>query len=295
MADLMSKKWWFFILSLLIILPGLISLKLYGLRLSIDFTGGTIMQYQFGQNISQNQLQKTLQKSNLAVLNITSSGPNTYTIKTKSIDNQKISQVQADLNKEFKDVTPLEIENVGPIIGSETTTKALEALLVASAVIVLYLAIAFSKIPKPASAWRFGITAVAALLHDVLVVVGIFSILGHFLGVEIDVLFVTALLTIIGFSVHDTIVVFDRIRENLPKHLSKNFSQIANISILQTLARSLSTSLTVVFVLLALLLFGGETIKWFIVALLIGIISGTYSSIFNATALLVLWEEKLGH
>ncbi|KKQ07503.1 MAG: Protein translocase subunit SecF [Candidatus Daviesbacteria bacterium GW2011_GWB1_36_5] len=161
--------------------------------------------------------------------------------------------------------------------------------------IVLYITYSFRNIPKPTSSFRFGIAAIAALIHDVLVVVGIFAILGHFFNVEIDVLFVTALLTIIGFSVHDTIVVFDRIRENLPKNLSKKFEAVADISITQTLARSLNTSLTVVFVLIALLLFGGESIRWFVVALLIGIISGTYSSIFNATALLTFWEEKLKH
>src|SRR4030095_8572927 len=146
-----------------------------------------------------------------------------------------------------------------------------------------------------ASSFRFGVAAIVSLVHDVLVVVGLFAILGKFFHIEIDTLFVTAVLTVVGFSVHDTIVVFDRIRENLPKHLSKKFSDVVDISISQTLSRSLNTSLTVVFVLTALLLFGGVTIKWFVVALLIGIISGTYSSIFNASALLAYWEEKLGH
>ena len=148
---------------------------------------------------------------------------------------------------------------------------------------------------KKRSPWRFGICAIVALLHDVLLVVGVFAILGKFLSVEIDTLFVTALLTVIGFSVHDTIVVFDRIRENLLKNVGRRFTDVANLAVVQTLGRSLNTSLTVVFVLTALLLFGGETIKWFVVALLVGVISGTYSSIFNATALLVWWEEKLGH
>jgi len=187
------------------------------------------------------------------------------------------------------------VESVGPVIGKELTQKALSALLMASMAIVLYIAFSFRKVPKPASSWRFGITAVIALMHDILVVVGIFAILGKVWGVEIDTLFVTALLTVIGFSVHDTIVVFDRVRENLSKNPGKKFADITNLSIVQTLGRSLNTSLTVIFVLTALLLFGGETIKWFVVALLIGIISGTYSSIFNATALLVWWEEKLGH
>lgn len=181
------------------------------------------------------------------------------------------------------------------MIGRELSQKALIALLLASLAIVVYIAFSFRRIPKPASSWRFGIAAVVALIHDVLVVVGIFAILGRFLNVEVDTLFITALLTIIGFSVHDTIVVFDRIRENLLKNMGKRFIDVANLSVVQTLGRSLNTSLTVVFVLIALLLFGGETIRWFVVALLVGIISGTYSSIFNATALLVWWEEKLGH
>ncbi|MFI5205674.1 MAG: protein translocase subunit SecF, partial [Candidatus Paceibacterales bacterium] len=167
--------------------------------------------------------------------------------------------------------------------------------LIACAMIVLYITYSFRRVPKPAASFRFGVTAIIALIHDVLVVVGMFAIFGKLFNIEIDTLFVTALLTVIGFSVHDTIVVFDRIRENLPKHLSKKFTEIADISITQTLGRSLNTSLTVFFVLLALLLFGGVTIKWFVAALLIGIVSGTYSSIFNATALLCLWEEKLGH
>jgi len=146
-------------------------------------------------------------------------------------------------------------------------------------------------VPKPASSLRFGVCAIIALIHDVLVVVGIFAILGHFFNVEVDSLFVTAVLTVIGFSVHDTIVVFDRIRENLKRMMGTSFPRIVNESILQTLDRSLNTSLTVILVLFTLLLFGGETIRWFVVALLVGIISGTYSSIFNASPLLVLWQE----
>ena len=181
------------------------------------------------------------------------------------------------------------------MIGKELEQKAAIALVISWVMIVLYITFAFRKVPKPASSFRFGVAAIVSLIHDALVVIGAFAIFGYYFHVEIDTLFVTALLTVIGFSVHDTIVVFDRVRENLPKHLSKKFETVVDISITQTLARSLNTSLTVVFVLTALLLFGGETIKWFVVALLIGIISGTYSSIFNAAALLSWWEEKLGH
>lgn len=295
MADLMAKKWWFFILSLVIILPGLISLLLFGLNVGIDFKGGTLLEYRFSKPTEANTIRQELAAGKIEVASIAPSGPNTYIIKTKPLNQTQIAEVKSDLVQRYGSVEDVRLENVGPVIGTETTRNAFIAVVLASVMIVVYLALAFRKVPRPASPWRFGVTAVVALLHDVLVVVGIFSLLGHFLGVEIDTLFVTAVLTVIGFSVHDTIVVFDRIRENLPKHLSRRFSEVANISITQTLGRSLNTSLTVIFVLLAMLLFGGESIRWFVVALLVGIISGTYSSIFNATALLALWEEKLGH
>ncbi|MDO8608948.1 MAG: protein translocase subunit SecF, partial [bacterium] len=254
-----------------------------------------LLEYRFEKNINKDDLKQIINSANVEVSTITNSGPNIYIIKTKPINQEKINQVKIALINKYSSVTEERIENVGPTIGVETTKNAFLSVSLASIMIILYLALSFRKVPKPCSSWRFGVTAVIALLHDVLFVVGAFAILGYFFAVEVDVLFVTAILTIIGFSVHDTIVVFDRIRENLPKHLSKKFTEVANISITQTLARSLNTSLTVVFVLLAMLLFGGESIKWFVVALLIGIISGTYSSIFNATALLDLWEEKLGH
>lgn len=295
MNNLMGKKLYFFIFSGILILPGIISLFLYGLRLGVDFTGGALLEYKFEKSIDKNILREKIVGKDVEVSSIVYTGTSSYIIRTKPIDDKKISQIKETLQQNFGKVEDVRIENVGPVIGGETTKNAFIALILASVMIVAYLSLAFRKVPKPASSFRFGIAAVAALLHDVLLLVGVFSILGHFWGVEVDILFVTAALTVIGFSVHDTIVVFDRIRENLPKHLSKNFAQVANISVTQTLARSLNTSLTVVFVLLALLLFGGDTIRWFTVALLVGIISGTYSSIFNATALLVLWEEKLGH
>lgn len=295
MVDLMGKKWWFFLISGLIILPGMVSLVLYGLNLGVDFTGGALLEYQFEKPVSKEEIKQQILNNNIEVPSIVDSGKNTYIIRTKPINEKQIAKVREDLGKKFGKVVEVRLENVGPIIGGETTKNAVIALILASVMIVIYLTFAFRKVPKPTSSWRFGVTAVIALMHDALLLVGVFSILGHFWGVEVDVLFITALLTVIGFSVHDTIVVFDRIRENLPKFLSSKFNFVANISVTQTLARSLNTSLTVVLVLLALLLFGGETMKWFTVALLIGIISGTYSSIFNATALLDLWEEKLGH
>lgn len=293
--DLLKYKLIYFLLSLLLILPGVYFLVQDGLKLGIDFTGGVILEYQFKKPIPTEELKNNIISQGIGVGQITQSGDNTYSIQTKPIEQNQINQLKNNLAARYGPIEEKRVESVGPIIGQELTQKALLSVLIASFVIVIYIAYSFRKVPKTTSSWRFGTVAVVALLHDVLVVVGIFAILGKFFNVEIDTLFVTALLTIIGFSVHDTIVVFDRIRENLLKNIGRKFSEVANISIVQTLGRSLSTSLTVVFVLTALLLFGGETIHWFVVALLIGVISGTYSSIFNATALLAFWEEKLGH
>ena len=165
-------------------------------------------------------------------------------------------------------------------------------MVLASVFIIAYIAWSFRRIPRPYSAWKFGASAVVALLHDVIIVLGLFALFGHLYHVEIDALFVTAMLTVIGFSVHDSIVVFDRVRENLPKMPKAAFEAVVDFSLTETLVRSLNTSVTVLLTLLALLLFGGETIRWFVAALLIGIVSGTYSSIFNAAPILVLWESR---
>ena len=291
----MKYKVWYVVFSLLVIIPGLYFLLTSGLRLGIDFTGGALLEYKMERPATAEQLKQVITEKGVEVGQILTSGNNTYIIRTKPIEQEKINAIKLTLSQKFGKVEERRQEFVGPLIGAELKQKTLIALLISSVVIVLYIAFSFRKIPKPASSWRFGIAAIIALIHDILVVVGTFAILGKFFGVEIDTLFVTALLTVIGFSVHDTIVVFDRIRENLRKYTGKKFIDVANLSVVQTLGRSLNTSLTVIFVLLALLLFGGETIRWFVAALLIGIISGTYSSIFNATALLVWWEEKLGH
>lgn len=291
--DIIGKKKWYFAISLLVIIPGLISLLLFGLKLSIDFTGGSRITLLFPQNVN-NQTVATVKKSftqqKVEVASIQPSN-NQLIIRTTPLTSQTHASILQTITKEFPNAKEETYETVGPTIGNETTANAVKGVLLASLLIVLYIAWAFREVPKPASSWRFGICAIIALLHDVLVVVGIFSILGHFFNVEIDSLFVTALLTVIGFSVHDTIVVFDRIRENLKKNILGSFDEVVNDSILQTMTRSLNTSLTVVLVLFTLLLFGGESTKWFIAALLIGVVSGTYSSIFNASQLLVVWHD----
>lgn len=292
--DIVGKKNWYFLLSGLIIIPGILSLFVWGLRLSIDFTGGTLLELKVESEklkVEKAEVEKTVRNLNFEVGSIQTSGENTYLLRLKPIENEQKEKIKKALGEKFGPLEELRFETVGPVIGKELAQKAIWALVLASLAIVFYIAWAFRQVPKPASSWRFGICAVVALLHDVTVVIGTFSLLGHFAHVEIDTLFVTALLTIIGFSVHDTIVVFDRIRENLKKMVGVSFTQVVNDSIWQTLNRSLNTSLTVVFVLLALLLFGGISLRWFIVALLIGVVSGTYSSIFNASPLLVVWHE----
>ncbi len=288
MINIMKYKFVFFAISLLVILPGIFSLVKWGLNPSIDFTGGTLLEVQ-GQEV-----RNILVKSNVEISSVQKSGTNSYLYRTKAMDTAKRDQVFSQLKAEYGPyITVSRFETVGPVIGVELTKKSIQAVGLASLAIIIYIAYAFREIPRPYSSWKFGVSAVIALLHDVLVVVGIFSILGHFYKVEIDALFVTALLTVIGFSVHDTIVVFDRIRENLRRTAGRvDFEEVVNESVLQTLARSLTTSLTVLFTLLALILFGGESIRWFVVALLVGIFSGTYSSIFNAAPLLALWEQR---
>ncbi len=293
MLNIIGKKNWYFLISLLIIIPGIISMSLWGLRLSIDFTGGSRIILLFDKTINQqtqNIVKDTFDKEKIEIVTIQPSDKRLI-IRTKPINEREDANLLKKLKSKIGSVKQDEFETIGPSVGSEITMNALKAILLASVLIVLYIAWSFRSVPKPTSSWRFGICAVIALFHDILVLIGVFSLLGHFAGVEVDSLFVTALLTVIGFSVHDTIVVFDRIRENLRRTIDVPFPQIVNDSILQTLVRSLNTSLTAILVLFTLLIFGGTTIHWFIVALLIGITSGTYSSIFNAAPLLVAWQE----
>lgn len=291
--DIIGKKNWYFMISLLIIIPGIIAMLLWGLNLSIDFTGGSRITMSFGQPVNDQiveRVKKDLQSQKIKISTIEKSKDLLF-VRTQPIDQAQNQKLISTLKSQYMDFKEEEFETIGPSVGAETTRNAVQGVALASFLIVLYITYSFRKVPKPASSFRFGVSAVLALIHDVFVVVGLFAILGHFFGVEVDSLFVTALLTVIGFSVHDTIVVFDRIRENLKRNPTHAFDNVVNDSILQTLDRSLNTSLTVVLVLLALLLFGGETIRWFIVALLVGVISGTYSSIFNASPFLVLWQE----
>ncbi len=291
MLDIIGKRYWYFLASAIVIIPGLISLLMQpGLKLGVDFTGGTLWEMQFTTQVQPSDLKTVLTKFDLGDSVIQTSGENTLLVRSKEIrsDSPQKTDIANAIKQRFGNFTELRFESVGPAIGQEVAQQAIWAVIAASIGILLYISWAFRKVPSP---FRYGVCAIIALLHDALLVLGVFSILGKLFNVEIDSLFVTALLTVIGFSVHDTIVVFDRIRENMSKRTGEPFGEVVNHSVLQTLGRSLNTSLTVIFTLTALTLFGGVTTKNFVLALLIGIVSGTYSSIFNASMLLVVWEN----
>ena len=284
----------FFAFSLIIIIPGIFALFMWGLKVGIDFAGGTLWEVKVAESIDSLIIQEFLSGQGAEVAQVAQTSGDTYLIRLKTTDEETLNGLRTNVDENFGPSEDVRLETVGPTISKELAQKAIIAVLVAIAAIVVYITWAFRQVPKPTSSLAFGICTVIALLHDVLLLVGVFALLGHFFAIEVDALFITATLTVIGFSVHDTIVVFDRIRENLKKYDDYPFENVVNHSILQTFSRSLNTSLTAVFVLLALFLFGGESIKTFVLALLIGIISGTYSSIFNAAPLLIVWQNLTG-
>jgi preprotein translocase subunit SecF len=279
-------------------IPGLIGLAIWKLPLGIDFKGGAEFEIQLSQTTSINQLRTKLDGySQIKGLSVSQVGENDFLIKTLPISNDDHSAISDQLKKDFGSVTEKSFQLVGPSVSRDLTIKAIEAVVLASLLIILYLAYSFRGVNQPVSSWRFGMIAVVALLHDLLISIGVFSILAHFLHFEVDASIITALLTIMGFSVHDTIVVFDRVRENLLRHkldVGGDFEATVDASLSQTLNRSLATSLTVIFTLAALVLLGGSSIRPFVVTLLIGITIGTYSSIFTASPLLVVWQKRAG-
>lgn len=294
MLNIIKYKKWYFLFSLGMIIPGILALVLWGVNLSIDFTGGSRIIYISQSATVEDDTIETLrsfyEENGVTISTVQVSG-NQLIMRTSPVDENTNATIEQSIASNDITVSQDQFETIGPTIGQETALNSLKAIGIASLLIILYIAWSFRKVPKPTSSWRFGITAIVTLLHDVLILLGLFAILGKLFHVEVDSLFVTALLTIMGFSVHDTIVVFDRIRENLIKGTKGSFPQVVNDSILQTVMRSLNTSVTALLVLFSLLLFGGESIRWFIVALFVGVAVGTYSSIFNAAPLLVLWDE----
>lgn len=293
MYRIIQKRNIFFILSAVLLIPGILSLIFWGLPMGIDFKGGSLIQVSFkGERPSSQNITEKLSSLDLGHIAIQQIGEKDVTMKLKHIDNETYQKILQNLKDNFGEVEEISFEAIGPTIGKELGKKAIIAVIIVLVCIIIYISFAFRKVSTgPVPAWVFGTSAVISLMHDILMVIGIFSIISHFFHFEIDTLFVTAVLTVIGFSNHDTVVVFDRIRERLKISYAKNFEDIVNESINQTLVRSISTSFTTLLVLLALYLFGGESIKNFILVLLIGITSGTYSSIFVASPLLVVWDN----
>jgi preprotein translocase subunit SecF len=294
--DIISRRNLFFLISLIIIIPGIVSMVTRGFLLGIDFQGGTEFFLTFQNQPSLLAVEAAVGQEGVNGV-VQQSGPGQFIVRTAPLDPKQQSQFESDLTQKVGsiDQSKRQVVQVGPAIAREIVTKALGAIVLASAAILLYLAFRFRKVQGGwRSGFQFGGSALLALLHDVFLLTGVFSIIGKVLGLrvgEVDSFFLTAVLTVVGFSVHDTIVVFDRIRENMIASSRLTFEQVVNLSIMQTAARSIITSFTVVLVLLSLVVFGGDTIKGFALALLIGIVSGTYSSIFNASPLLVVWRR----
>ena len=292
--NIIGRRNWFFLLSLIIIIPGIISMVSRGFLLGIDFAGGTEFTVTFENNPSIAQVESAV-SSAIAGGSVIETGSGGFIIRTPPLTPAGQTSIESELSKRLGTMNVQQVLEVGGTIAGETIEFALLAVVIAALAILALLAWRFHNVP---GGWRagfqFGGSALAALLHDVFLLTGVFSIIGRVLGLrigEIDSLFVTAVLTVVGFSVHDTIVVFDRIRENLRVSQRLSFEQVVNLSIMQTAARSIITSFTVVLVLVSILIAGGATLKGFALALLIGIVSGTYSSIFNAAPLLVVWRR----
>jgi len=295
MINVVGHRRIFYTFSLLLILASIFSIGWWKLNFGIDFRGGSLMEIEFLTQRPETKLIKdALNQLNLGEVFVQPTGEKSLILRLKNLDEAAHQQILEKL-KETGEMEEKRFDSIGPVIGEELKQRAYQAILVVLFLIIIYIALAFRKISRPVASWRYGMAAVIALFHDVFIPTGLFAVLGHFYGVEIDLLFVTGLLTILGFSVHDTIVVFDRIRENLRKGVGRSFEETANISINQTISRSVSTSLTVFLTLLAIFIFGGATTKFFALLLLVGIFFGTYSSIFVASSLLVsneAWRQK---
>lgn len=300
MFNLVQKRRWYFLISGVIILIGVLTMTYSVVTLetrtpfplSVDFRSGTRFVLRFEGPISEGQIRRVFADhgvTNPSVTRLGEVGENTWQIRSEFISSSDVQTIKTGLTAVAPiDESKTEVDSVSPTVGAEVTRAATLAVLVAALAILLFLVIAFRQVPN---AFRYGACAIAAMVHDILVAMGFMSIAGLLFGWEADALFLTAMLTVIGFSVQDTIVVFDRIRENIPRRKNEDFETVVNRSVLETLHRSLATQLNAIFVMVALLFFGGASIQQFIAVLLVGMLAGTYSSIFNAVPLLVAWEK----
>lgn len=288
MFDIVGKRFWFFLASGVVILIGIVSLATFGLKAGIELSSGSMMRVGFKQEVNQGELKQELASLGYANAIIQRTGEGDFLLRLPELSGEARANLEAGLAAKLSALEVKEFAEVSPWVAAETTRNAAIAVATAGIGILLYITWAFRKMPDPL---RYGTCAIIALVHDVLVAVGIFSILGRILGWEINLMFITGILAVIGYSVNDTVIIFDRIRENLLKAENSDFEVIVNNSLVETLGRSLNTSLTTLFVVVALLLFVGASIQNFVVVLLIGITAGTYSSICIAAPLLVVWEK----
>ena len=296
MIDFVGKRQWFFLISGILVVITIASLVISQiqikspLRLGTDFTGGTSMILQFSPPVEQSQLREEMAELEYAEATIQNAGEGNFIIHTREItpeDAKELAQkLGADLDSQVE-ITDYYL--VSGTVAAKTTRNAVIAVIIAAVAMMFYIVWAFRRMPSP---FRWGTCAVIALIHNVFIIVGIFSFLGWLAGVEIDALFITGLLAVVGYSINNTVVVFDRIRENISRHIRPDFAETVNDSLIDTLGRCLNTALTTFFVLLALFLFGGATIHYFVLVLLLGVIIGTYSSICIASQLLVVWERR---
>jgi preprotein translocase subunit SecF len=322
------RKLWFS-LSALVVVASIVLLGVFGLRLGIDFTGGSLLEAKYTEIELPvlDDIRLKIEEEGFENVRVQATGDNGVLLRMRDVTEEEHQSILGVLNKfggeepekgvnpeivvdgagaaeilidesslvvggpKYSHIEELRFESIGPVIGNELKRKALYAILIVVIAIILFIAWSFRKVSEPVSSWKYGVIAVIALIHDVVITFGVFAVLGKYLGVEIDLAFVAAALTVLGYSVNDTIVVFDRIRENLAQHLGSNFKQTLEMSVHQTVVRSLNTSFTTLLVLFALFMFGGDSIKWFVLALLVGVLVGTYSSIFLASPLLYTWER----
>lgn len=290
MINIIEKKTIWLSISGALMMVGVVSLMLWGLKPGIDFTGGSLLEVDYtGNRPALDDVRGVFSARDIKDVELKASGDHGIIARFKTVDQPMHEMLLTDL-KTKGDLVERSFESIGPVIGAELRDKAWKAVLLAVLIIMLYISFTFRRVSRPVISWKYGVAAILALAHDLITLLGVFAILGHFGGVEINSSFIAAFLTVLGFSVHDTIVVFDRIRENIMKH-SGDFAETVNRSLNETIVRSINTSLTVMLVLLSIYLFGGESLQYFALALLIGIGIGTYSSIFVASPLLVLWHE----
>ncbi len=292
MLNIIPNKKIYFTISITLFVLSIVCLSMWGLKFGIDFTGGSMWEVEFlNARPANEKITELMSIYKAEDVFIQPTGEKGAIIKFRDINENTHQALKKDLNS-MAPFTEKKFESIGPTIGKELQNKSIKALMLVLVLIVAYIAFAFRKVSRPVASWKYGVAAIIALFHDIVIPIGVFSALGHFKGIEIDSFFITAILTVLGFSVHDTIVVFDRIRENLKRNPSLDFSVNINNSVNETMARSINTSLTVFLVLIAVYFLGGESTRNMTLALILGVFFGTYSSIFIASPLIDLWAKS---